>query len=684
MRVFLRLLGYSLRYRKRFWPGLAVAFLVAVLNGLGLNALFPFFEALGDKSAEFALPFSRAERNIVKKTMVKTVTRVPGSSAVEYLPVRVDLEGSWKEYLGLLDARKAVKIDRIKAQQLLDIFPAHAQGITDLEQLQLRYIVYWKLRLNANGFKPIEVVYWALFILIPLVALRLALQLVTVRLIAKAGYMAVRDIRAQLYSKVQELPLTFFYRQKSGVIVSRMINDAEVVAAVISSNLRDAITNIFIVITHFFLLAYYNYQLLIVSIVAVPLMLSPVTLFARKIRKSTGKSQEYLADLNSLLKEAISGVRVIRSFAMEGYETEQFRHANQKLYWRTFKQQFYLRASPNLVELTSALVVIGILGLGAFFLDPTDFTGGQFIVFLVILLSLIRPIIQLSGMVGKVQQGSEAGRRIFEILDRPRDILEPKEPAMLRPLRKQIEFKNISFEYPETDRLVLDGVNLTVEAGQTVALVGESGSGKSTFMDLMARFFDPGQGSIKIDGVDIRQFRIQDHRARIGIVQQETFLFHGTVRENIAYGRPDISIREIMKAARLAHAHDFIKQLPGKYDAMIGERGLNLSGGQRQRISIARALLRDPEILILDEATSALDTQGERLVQHALERLFRNRTVFVIAHRLSTIEKADLIVVLSGGKIVDMGKHADLMQKGGLYARLQEISREALPEARSA
>jgi len=697
VRIFLRLLKYSLRYRGRFFLGLGVAFLVAVLNGMSLEALYPVFEGLGDKSSEFSLPFSKAERHILKKTMLATVKHDPAFqvSLLNLLTQLLDpaspddrkkLEELVDGCLGLSspDPKKVFKMDKARSRLLLAIFPKSPRGLSDPEKIQLNYIIYWKLRLNAFGLRPLEAVYWAVLIMVPLIALRLILQIVTVRLIAKAGYRAVRDIRAELYAKVQELPLTFFYSQKSGVILSRMINDAEVVAAVISSNLRDAITNIFIIGILLILLGYNNFQLLLVSIVTVPLMLSPVTLFARKIRKSTGKSQEYLADLNSLLKEAISGVRVIRSFAMEGYETEQFRHANQKLYWRTFKQQLYLKASPNLVELTSGFVALGILTLGAFFLDPTEFTRGQFLVFLVLLLSMIRPIIQLSGMIARVQQGSKAGRRIFELLDRPRDLEEPAKPVEPEKLRECIEFRDIAFQYPETEKRVLDGITLRIEAGQTVALVGESGSGKSTMMDLLSRFFDPTEGAVLIDGIDIRKFRISDHRNRIGIVQQENFLFHGTVRENIAYGRPDISIREIMKAARLAHAHDFIKQMSGKYDGLIGERGLNLSGGQRQRIAIARALLRNPEILILEEATSALDTQSERLVQHALERLFRNRTVFVIAHRLSTIQKADLIVVLSGGKIVDMGKHEDLIKKDGLYARLQEISRQGLPDVKAA
>jgi ATP-binding cassette subfamily B protein/subfamily B ATP-binding cassette protein MsbA len=335
---------------------------------------------------------------------------------------------------------------------------------------------------------------------------------------------------------------------------------------------------------------------------------------------------------------------------------------------------------PNLVELMSSLVTIGIIALGAYFIDGVNFTGGEFFAFLLTLLFIIRPIIQLSGMFGKIAQAEAAGERIFELLDSKPDVVDPPAPRPLQKMTQGIEFRDVEFAYPGTDKKVLNGVSFSVKAGQTVALVGESGSGKSTMMDLMARFFDPTAGQILIDGVDIRESRIHDHRSRIGIVQQEVFLFHGTIRENITYGRPGYTVKDAERAARLASAHDFIERFPEGYETVVGERGVMLSGGQRQRISIARALLYNPEILILDEATSALDTESEQLVQKALDRLFRNRTTFVIAHRLSTIEKADLILVVSGGSIVDRGTHADLMQREGLYARLQQISREAMQD----
>ncbi len=663
MKTFLRLLSYSLRYKGRLFTGILVSFFVAVLNGLSLTTFVPLFDALGDRNAVFVIQLSDQERQILTyafnnipeyQFLPETRPEVPPAPEQIRQPLA-------KKYLHYLKSKQDYGLSRIRS-------------------IQMETLIKWKLKINAAGFSPVKVVYSACLVVLPLYILKLLLHLLSVRLIARTGYRAVRDIRQELYRKAQRLPLTYFYKEKTGLLMSRLINDVEIVAAVISSNLRDAITNFFYIVTHLFLLAYLNYTLLLISALAVPLILSPVTLFSRKIRKSTTRSQELLADLNGHLHEALAGVRVIRSFGMEGYETERFRGVNQKLYWRKFKQEFYLIMGPNLVELSSAMVTIGIIALGAVFMDPANFTDGEFMAFLITLLFIIRPIIQLSSMYSKLQQSSAAGERIFEIMDMEPENRDPVEPLEMEPLTRSIQFNSVRFTYPGTDREVLHGINLNVPAGSTVALVGESGGGKSTLMDLLSRFFEPSSGEILVDGQNIARHRVEEHRSRVGIVQQEIFLFYGSVHENIAYGNDSYSRREVMKAARLAHAHDFIKELPDGYDTILGERGATLSGGQRQRLAIARVLLRDPEILILDEATSALDTESERIVQRALERLFKNRTTFVIAHRLSTIEQADIIVVISQGSIVDMGTHSDLMKREGLYARLQEIARNAVVE----
>jgi ATP-binding cassette subfamily B protein/subfamily B ATP-binding cassette protein MsbA len=651
-----------MRYRARFTAGVAVSFVVALLNGLSLTAFVPLFDALGDKGAVFNIQITENERKIIQRALNNFT----------------DLEFGLRGRIVVSPAPG--RIVRADSADILHMIRKKSRyGLSRLDDLHLKTVIRWKLKINASGYSPLKIVYTACLVILPLYLLKMILHLISVRLIVGTGYSAVRDIRRKLYLKAQRLPLTYFYREKTGLLMSRLINDVEIVAAVISSNLRDSITNFFYILTHVFILAYLNVYLLIISFVTVPLILSPVTFFAKKIRKSTTLSQEFLAELNAHLQEAIGGVRVIRSFGMESYETERFRHVNQKLYWRTFKQEFYLRLGPNLVELSSVMVTLGIISLGAYFLDPVNFTGGEFIAFLFTLLFILRPIMQLSGMYGKIIQSITAGNRIFEIMDMEVETEDPRVPVEPSSLHHSIVFENVSFVYPGTDREVLHDINLVVPAGKTVAIVGESGSGKSTLMDLMARFFIPTEGRILIDGHDIQDYRVRDHRSRIGIVTQEIFLFYGTVRENIAYGRPEFADEEIIGAARLAHAHEFIAQMPDGYDTITGSGGFNLSGGQRQRLAISRALLRNPEILILDEATSALDTESERLVQEALERLFQNRTTFVIAHRLSTIEKADIIVVISGGRIVDMGTHEDLISRQGLYARLQEISRSSAP-----
>ena len=662
MKVFFRLLSYTLAYKGYFFRGVAISFLVAVLNGVSFTIFVPLFDALGDKGEVFNVQFTDSDRRILTYVV-----------------------NSFPEYAFLPETRLQIpespqRIKKKESARILHFIEKKSNfGLEKFKNLQLQTIIRWKLKINASGYSPLDVVFTACAVILPLLILKQILHLLSVKYIAGTGYRAVRDIRLSLYEKVQRLPLSYFYREKTGLLMSRVINDVEVVAAVISSNLRDSITNIFYLLTHMLLLAYLNLNLFLISIVTVPLMLSPVTFFSKKIRKSSTKSQELLGDLNAHLQEAIQGVRVIRSFVMENYETKRFQNVNQKLYWRNFKQEFYLRMGPNLVELTSAVVTIGVIALGATFLDPANFTGGAMMTFLITLMFILRPIMQLSGMYGKINQSIISGNRIFEIMDMDLEVNDPENPVPYAPLKSSIFFDGVRFTYPGTDAEILHGINLEVKAGQTVAIVGESGSGKSTLMDLLARFFSPTAGRILIDGEDINNFKVFDHRKRIGIVTQEIFLFHGTIKENIAYGKPEYGMDDVERVANLANAHDFIMEFPDGYNTVIGTGGFTLSGGQRQRIAIARALLRNPEILILDEATSALDTESERLVQNALERLFRNRTTFVIAHRLSTIEKADFIVVISEGKIEDTGTHDDLINREGLYAKLQEISRKVVP-----
>jgi ATP-binding cassette subfamily B protein len=622
MKIFRRLLSYSLKYKYRFMAGIFFAVLTALINASSITVLIPLFDALGsDKKTNFHLDYTAPEFNILIK---------------EKMFGRSSLDG--------------------------------------LEKLK-RLIIVLKFRVN-NAIKDMdstEIVWTICKLIVPLYVMKMICFLLSVFCIATSGYNAVRDLRQELFDKVQTLPLTYFYKEKTGLLMSRIINDAEIIAAIISSNLRDAIINFFYVITHLFVLLYLNTELLLIATITVPVIIYPVTLFTKKISKSTSKFQERMADLNANVQEMISGIRVIRSFSMEDHELEKFNDINTKLSHRNFKGQFYLQVAPGLVELTSSIVVLGFFAIGAKLIFDGSFTQGEFMAFLLTLLFLLRPLTQLSQMFGKITQAKISGERIFEIIDKENSESHAEESGVhVSPLKDSIQFKNIHFQYPETSSDVLHGIDFEIKIGDTVAFVGSSGSGKSTLMDLIPRFYNLSIGEITFDGVNISEYNLHDLRRKIGIVTQNIFLFHGTVAENIAYGRPNSNLNEIIEAAKLANAHEFIMEMEHGYSSILGVRGLNLSGGQRQRLVIARALLRNPEILILDEATSALDAQTEKLVGDALDRLFKNRTTFIIAHRLSTIRRIPKIVVMDTGQIAEVGNHESLIAQNGLYAKLYE------------
>lgn len=598
------------------------ALITAIINASSITVMIPMFDALGsEKKSNFKLELTIPEYNILIK---------------EKLFGRDELDG----------------LERIK-----------------------RLVIVLKFRFNDHikDMEPKEIVWMLSKLIIPLYFLKIVFYLLSVYCIATSGYKAVRDIRQLLFDKMQTLPITYFYKEKTGLLMSRIINDAEVIAAVISSNLRDAIVNFFYVITHLIVLLYLNSELLLIAAITVPIIIYPVTLFTNKIAKSTSKFQERMADLNANVQEMISGIRVIRSFSMEDYELKKFSEINEKLSHRNFKGQFYLQTAPGLVELTSSIVVILFFAAGAKLIFDGRFSQGEFMAFLLTLMFLLRPLTQLSQMIGKITQSEIAGGRIFETIDsKDSEIHETKSTVPVQPLSSSIKFNNVHFRYPGTSSDVLQGIDLEIKSGDTVAFVGMSGSGKSTLMDLIPRFYIPTEGNITFDGNDINHYSLADLRKKIGIVTQQIFLFHGTIADNIAYGRTGCSMKEIVRAARLANAHDFIMEMDNGYNSILGIRGLNLSGGQRQRLVIARALLRNPEILILDEATSALDAESEKLVGDALETLFKNRTTFIIAHRLSTIRRIKKIIVMDSGKIIETGDHDSLLAQNGIYAKLYE------------
>lgn len=648
-RSYRRLLGYAARYKRRFFLGVFFSFMVSIFNGISLSSLKPIFDVIshgGEKP--FQIHFDASEMKLL-------------------------LNAGYGNRLMTLYSKSDVYKSDIKI--IKDISGVPIKKDKSLGSSLREWFNVKKLELNEYliQFKSIEVLIAVAISILPIYLLRLLSDLGTVYFISSTGLMAIRDIRRDLYSKLTILPVSLFVREKTGILMSRIINDVNIVSDGISVELRGSINNFFIIFTHVLLLAFISYKLLLITLVGVPLVLWPINYFAKRVKHATKGEQEHLASLNGHLQEVISGIRVIRAFGMEDYEAKKFSKINQSLYQDTFRYRINHTLGPAIVELTSAAIISGLVIYGGLKITSGEFSPGSFFLFLFTLMFLMSPIKQVASWVNIINRTRAAGSRIFSLMDRQPEAKEPENPILLPKLKNKIEFKKISFHYPESEAQVLKRINLTVPVGSTAALVGHSGAGKSTMVDLIPRFYDPTEGAILFDGIDIRDSSVHDLRSKIGVVTQEVFLFNGTIKENISYGRDDISNADILKAAKMAYADEFVKKLPKGYDTLVGERGMMLSGGQRQRISIARALLKNPEILILDEATSALDTRSERLVQKALETLMQNRTTFVIAHRLSTIYQADQILVLNKGKIVERGTHEELLKKNGHYKKLHSM-----------
>jgi subfamily B ATP-binding cassette protein MsbA len=484
----------------------------------------------------------------------------------------------------------------------------------------------------------------------------------------------VTDLRNDLYRHIHQLPLAYFTNERTGNLISRIMNDVNVVNSGISATFNTLIKEPMLVLVYLAITLILSWKLTLMAFIVFPLVLLIISLIGRRVHKESGLVQERIADLTSILHETISGVKVVKAFGMEEFENRKFAEKGMA-YLRTVLRVTQVRnlASPS-TEFLSALaggVIIWYGGLQV--LGQESMKASEFLGFLFALFQLMPPIKELSNVNNRIQEATAAGKRVFEILDMQPNIRDVADPVKLYGFREQLEFRNVSFRYDEGD-LVLADISFTIRKGEVIAIVGPSGAGKSTLVDLVPRFYDPTSGSILIDGVDLRAVELKSLRENIGIVTQETILFNDSVRNNIAYGLEDCPPERIVMAARAANAHNFISEMPSGYDSMIGERGVKISGGERQRLSLARAILKNPPILILDEATSSLDTESEILVQEAIEHLMAGRTSIVIAHRLSTIKHADRILVVEAGRIVETGKHDDLVRnEHGLYRKLYQL-----------
>ena len=484
----------------------------------------------------------------------------------------------------------------------------------------------------------------------------------------------VRDIRNQLYRKITSLPLGFFSEERKGDIIARMTGDVQEVESSIMSSLDMLFKNPILITFYFGALLFISWQLTIFTLVFVPIFGWFMGFVGRKLKRKSIAAQNLWSDTMSQVEETLGGLRIIKAFCAEEKMNTRFDNINSG--YRSAVQRVNIRqqmAHPMSEFLGTVLIVIVLWVGGILVLDNNILSGPTFIYYLVMLYSIINPLKEFSKAGYNIPKGLASMERIDKILLADNPIKEPQKPVHIEKFEHQIEFRHVSFRYGE--QWVLKDINLVIEKGKTVALVGQSGSGKSTLVDLIPRYYDVQEGEVLIDGIDVRRLGIHDLRQLIGNVNQEAILFNDSFRGNITFGVDSATQEQIEQAARIANAHDFIMQSEHGYDTNIGDRGGRLSGGQRQRVSIARAILKNPPILILDEATSALDTESERLVQDALERLMKTRTTVAIAHRLSTIKNADEICVLHEGQIVERGSHDELIALGGYYYKLHEMQK---------
>ena len=483
---------------------------------------------------------------------------------------------------------------------------------------------------------------------------------------------AIRDIRGDLYAHLQSLSLSYYNKNKTGEIISRVTNDVEKLQQAIVNGVVGIFYQLVTMIGGIAYLLYLNVRLTLLLIVMLPLMAYILGKFNRKIRMVSKRVQVKIADISDVLQETISAIRVVKSFGREEHEYQRFSLENEDNYRAKLKTAQYGAILSPIIEFIAAIAFTIILWYGGYEVFRGRMEPAALIAYFTLLLAITAPLRSLTRLSSTIQQALAASERIFETMDISNYIIEEKADAIrLERVKGRVEFAQVFFSYKKGET-ILKNINLTASPGEIVALVGSSGAGKTTLVDLIPRFYDPDSGSIYLDGKDIKGFFLASLRQQIGIVPQETILFGGTIRDNIAYGNLAASEEEIIAAAKAANAHLFVTGFKDGYSTIVGERGVGLSGGQKQRIAIARALLKDPRILILDEATSALDAESEALVQEALERLMKDRTTFVIAHRLTTILNADKIVVLSRGTIVEQGTHAELIDRKGIYYNLYQ------------
>ena len=528
-----------------------------------------------------------------------------------------------------------------------------------------------KLLLRESAIETVSSVCVALVVVFTCKNIALYIKNITLSIIQ---FKLIRDLRNTLYEHLHYLSLSYFNKNKSGELTAILVSDIDNMKNSLGTTFQKLFVEPINILTFLTLLFIISPKLTAIALTIVPL--SGIVIFgiARSIRRKATRTQAQLAGITSIISETLSSIRIVKAFAMKAYEVKKFSIETQQYYKLMLKKDILRLFSSPITEVIGASIAALLLWVGAReVLEVQSITSEDFIRFILLLFSLFQPIRKLSNVFNELQNGLASADRVFSILDTKSDIVNVPNAIKIDSLNKNIVFKDVGFHYGNEEEKVLNNINFSINTGQIIALVGPSGAGKSTLVDLIPRFYDTIDGSILMDDTNIKDINLNSLRSLMGIVTQETFLFNDTVRANISYGVESIEDSIIKDAAIAANAHDFIEKLPDGYDTVIGERGISLSGGQRQRIAIARAIVKNPPILILDEATSSLDTESEKNVQEAIEKLMRDRTVIVIAHRLSTVHNADKILVLDNGKIIDEGSHEELMNRDGVYKELHNM-----------
>ena len=625
MHLFIRLMGYVRPYWRRLLAALVCMALFAVLSTVSLGMILPFMNVLFE------------EQTLVTEKAPALQPEAGGDFSVS---VRGDLPSAGSD----LPSVGGLK-----------------------EELKERVLTFFASETASEALGKICVAFLVLFFVKSLFGYLQTFLMVTVE------QRVIRDIRNSLFSHLNELSLSFFHGQRTGQLISRITNDVMLVRKALVATFANLFREALLAVLYLALAVWISWRLALITLVVLPPIVLLMAQIGRRLRKRSARLQERMADITSTLEESIAGMRVVKAFGMEDYERERFFRHTWSYFRTSIRLEVLSAVAGPLVEYLGVIGVVAILWYGGRQVILGDEVSPDwFLVFLGSVLSALQPLRKVSRANNDLQIGLAAGGRVFDVLDSEPSVVGPVDGKVLDGFSDRISFEGVCFSY-ETGDVVLHDVDLSVASGEVVAIVGPSGAGKSTLLDLLARFYDPTVGRVTIDGVDLRDVDLKSLRRLLGIVTQETILFNDTVRNNIAYGLDGAADEEILAAAEAANAHGFISAMPDGYNTEIGERGVMLSGGERQRIAIARAILKNPPILILDEATSSLDTESERLVQEAIEHLLRGRTVLVIAHRLSTVRNADRIVVLDGGAVRETGTHEDLMSLGGLYRYLYDM-----------